>query len=128
MANFVEVNANNWADEVLKSNMLTVVYFWHEQCAWCMRLNPVFEEVAGEYSGKAKFVKINVLSSPENRELAANNGVMGTPTLMFFCQGRTIGQAVSYMPKEELRKVLDSMLESYKRCLVQSSDLRSYVV
>jgi thioredoxin-like negative regulator of GroEL len=128
MAGSVEANATNWTAEVLKSNVPTVVYFWHEQCTWCVRLSPIFSEVAEEYRGKAKFVKFNILASQENRELAADNGVMGTPTLMFFCQGRSIGQTVSYMPKEDLKKVLDNMLETYNRCLKQSSDLRNYVV
>jgi hypothetical protein len=75
-----------------------------------------------------KFVRLNVLGSPENRELAANQGVMGTPTLVFFCQGRPLGQTVSFMLKEELRSLFESMLTRYERCLVQSSDLRNYVV
>jgi thioredoxin-related protein len=88
----------------------------------------MFNEIVEEYSGKIRFVKLNVLESPENRELAASQGVMGTPTMMFFCQGRSIGQTASYMPKEELENVLNNMLERYKHCLMQSSDLRNYVV
>jgi thioredoxin-like negative regulator of GroEL len=128
MANYVEADATNWTNEVLKSNVLTVVYFWHDQCPWCIRLNPIFNEITDEYKGRIKFVKLNVLATPENRALASNQGVMGTPTLMFFCQGRSIGQTVSYMPKEDLKKVLDEMIETSKRCLMQSSDLRNYVV
>jgi thioredoxin-like negative regulator of GroEL len=85
-------------------------------------------EIVEEYNGKIKFVKLNVLESPGNRELATSQGVMGTPTLMFFCQGRPLGQTVSYVPKEELENVLNNMLERYKHCLMQSSDLRNYVV
>jgi thioredoxin-like negative regulator of GroEL len=128
MSDLVEVNAADWTNEVLKSNVPTVVYFWHEQCPWCERLNPILNEVAEEYQGKAKFVKFNILASQENRELATDNGVMGTPTLMFFCQGRSTGQTVSYMPKEDLKRALDNMLETYTRCLKQSSDLKNYVV
>jgi thioredoxin-like negative regulator of GroEL len=128
MANYTEVNASDWASEVLKSNMLTVVYFWHDQCPWCIRLNPIFNDVTEIYRGKIEFVKLNVLATPENRELASSQGVMGTPTLMFFCQGRPLGQTVSFMSKEDLEKVMDDMLERYKRCLTQSSDLRNYVV
>jgi len=124
----VQANPSNWNQEVLKSITLTVVYFWHEQCPWCSRLNPILNEIVEEYNGKIKFVKLNVLESPGNRELAASQGVMGTPTLMFFCQGRPLGQTVSYVPKEELENVLNNMLERYKHCLMQSSDLRNYVV
>ncbi len=128
MSGIVDANVSNWTHEVLKSEVPTVVYFWHERCTWCARLDPVFNEITQEYQGKAKFVKFDILASQESRELAADNGVMGTPTLMFFCQGRSIGQTVSYMPKEDLREVLDNMLETYSRCLKQSSDLRNYVV
>jgi len=128
MANYVDVDAGNWTQEVLKSNMFTVVYFWHETCPWCIRLNPIFNDITEIYRGKVKFGKLNVLATPENRELASSNGVMGTPTLMFFCQGRSLGQTVSFMPKEELEKVLDDMLGRYKHCITQSTDLRNYVV
>jgi thioredoxin-like negative regulator of GroEL len=128
MANYVDVNAGNWTQEVLKSNMFTVVYFWHETCPWCIRLNPIFNDITEIYRGKVKFGKLNVLATPENRELASSNGVMGTPTLMFFCQGRSLGQTVSFMPKEDLEKVLDDMLGRYKHYITQSTDLRNYVV
>lgn len=128
MASSVEANAGNWAEEVLKSNMLTVVYFWHGSCPWCIRLNPIFNDITEEYRGRVKFVKLNVLQTPQNQELASSNGVMGTPTLMFFCQGRSVGQAVSFMPKEELKNMLDDILNKYQRCISQSSDLRNYVV
>ena len=128
MVNIVEASALSWTQEVLKSNMLTVVYFWHEQCPWCIRLNPLFNDVTELYREKIKFVKFNVLVAPENKELASNLGVMGTPTLMFFCQGRSIGQTVSFMSKEDLIKVMDDMLERSKHCLLQSTDLKNYVV
>jgi len=128
MANYIDADTTNWANEVLKFNMLTLVYFWHDTCPWCIKLNPIFNEITEEYRGKMKFVKLNVLSKPENRELASNLGVMGTPTLMFFCQGRSLGQTVSYMPKEDLKKALDDMLGRYNRCIMQSSDIRNYVV
>jgi len=53
---------------------------------------------------------------------------MSTPTLMFFCSGRPIGQTVGLMSKEDLKKALDDMLGRYRTCLRQSSDLRSYIV
>jgi thioredoxin 1 len=124
----VEANSSNWNQEILKSSMLTAVYFWHERCPWCIRLNPIFNEIVEEYDGKINFAKLNVLESSENQELATSQGVMGTPTLMFFCQGRPLGQTVSFMPIEELEKVLEDMLGRYKYCLMQSSDLRNYVV
>jgi thioredoxin-like negative regulator of GroEL len=128
LENIVEADPDNWNQEVLKSDMLTAVYFWHERCPWCLRLNPIFSEIVEEYGDRIKFVRLNVLESPENQELATGQGVMGAPTLMFFCQGRSLGQTVSFMQKEELEKVLEDMLGRYKHCLLQSSDLRNYIV
>jgi thioredoxin 1 len=87
----------------------------------------MFDEAAQEYAGRMKFVKLNILEDPDNQEIASNHGVMSTPTLFFFCNGRPIGQAVGFMSEEDMRKTLDSVLGRHKSCLNQSSDLRSYV-
>lgn len=111
MESVLEADASNWDQEVLQSDMLTVVDFWHHRCPWCIKLNPIFNEVAEEYKDKIKFVKLNVLETPANRELAIRHGIMSTPTLMFFCEGRPAGQALGFMPKEHLKKLIDDMLE-----------------
>ena len=70
MKSVLDVNANNWEQEVLQSDILTVVDFWHDRCPWCLRLNPIIDDVAREYEGKIKFVKLNVLTISANREIA----------------------------------------------------------
>ena len=122
MGSVLELNASNWEQEVLQSDVLTVVDFWHDRCPWCVRLNPILNEAAGEYKGKIKFTKLDVL---ENREIAIHHGVMSTPTLMFFCQGRSVGQVVGFMPKESLKKSLDDMLKRHKECVRQSTELKT---
>jgi len=124
MGSVLEVNAVNWEQEVLRSSILTVVDFWHEHCPWCIQLNPVFDEVAEDYKGKIKFVKLNVLESPDNRELAIRYGVMGTPTLIFFCARRPVEEVVGFIPKERLKNTLDDMLSRYKECIGQSTELK----
>jgi len=128
MGNATELNVNNWEKEVSQSEALTVVYFWHQQCPWCFRLTPIFDKVAEEYVGRIKFAKLNVLESSTNQEVATNMGVMSTPTLMFLCNGRPVGQMIGLMSKEELSKTLDDMLRRYKICIKQSTDLRNYIV
>jgi len=124
MGSVSEVNTSNWEQEVLKSDILTVVDFWHNRCPWCIRLDPIFYEVAEEYKGKIKFVKLNVLGDPGNRKVAIHHGVMSTPTLLFFCEGRPVEQAVGFMPKEQLRKIMDDMLERHTECIKQSTELK----
>ncbi|MCS7140483.1 MAG: thioredoxin family protein [Candidatus Nezhaarchaeota archaeon] len=123
MSSVVDVDADRWEEEVLKSDILTVVDFWHERCPWCIMLNPVFEEVAEEYKGRVKFVRFNILRSRKNREIAMRNGVMGTPTIAFYCDGRHLGSIVGFVPKSYLKHVIDDFIEHYKECVRQSTKL-----
>ena len=128
MSSIPEVNESNWEKEVSPSDRLTVVYFWHKQCPWCFQLNPIFNEIAADYEGRVKFAKLNVLVSSTNQEMATNLGVMSTPTLMFFCNGRSVGQAVGLMSKEDLNRILNDVLGRYRKCIAQSTDFRDYIV
>ena len=119
-----DVDANRWDVEVLESNLLTVADFWHKFCPWCIRLDPVFREVAEKYRGKAKFVKLNVLENQQNREIAIRYGIMSTPTLVFFCKGRPVGQYVGFRSKESLEKIVDELMEKHKECIKQSTELK----
>ena len=125
MGSVLEVNADIWEQKVLQSDMLTVVDFWHVHCPWCLRLDPILNEVAEEYKGKIKFAKLNILENPENREIAIRYGVMGTPTLVFFCAGSPVEEVVGFMPKERLKKIMDDMLERHKECIKQSTELKA---
>jgi thioredoxin 1 len=116
-----DVDSEDWEKEILGSDTLVLVDFWHERCPWCKRLDPVFYEVAEEYGDKVKFAKLNVLSSHQNNHLAAENGVMGTPTLVFYSDGRQIGTAVGFQPKDRLKQLVDEMLEKHKQCASQST-------
>jgi len=128
MNNIVRLDFSNWEKEVSQTEILMVVYFWHRQCPWCLRFNPIFDEVANEYVGKIKFAKLDILENPANQEIASNLGIMSTPTLMFICSGRPLIQIVGIISKEDLVKMLEDMLKRYKTCLRQSSDLRNYIV
>ena len=121
----IDVDSDNWEKEILQSETLVLVDFWHEKCPWCIRLDPIYSEVAGEYGDKLKFAKINVLSSKENNHLATENGVMGTPTLIFYCEGRQIGTAVGFQSKDQLKQLVESMLEKQKQCIKQSTKLKA---
>ena len=125
--NIVELNGNNWDVEVNRSRVLTLVLFWHERCPWCREQEPIFEKLSAEFEGKVKFAKINVLESAENRQISLSLGVMGTPTLIFFCGGRPLMHLVGFAGEEELRRVVEDMLGRHRSCLLQSTELKSYV-
>jgi len=129
MYGFSDANVLNWQQEVAESTVLTVVYFWHEQCPWCLRFSPILSNATGKYKEKIKFVRLNILENEANQEIASTFGVLSTPTLMFFCQGRSVAQIIGAMTEENLEKVFDDMLARHKQCLMQSTQLRpAYIV
>lgn len=117
-------NTANWQAEVLDAERLVVVMFWHEQCPYCRVLAPVFEELSHEYSGRLKFVRFNVLESSENEALAARYGVMGTPTLMFFCQGRPVQDFVGALTRDYVQQGIEFALKKHQECAAKSTPLK----
>jgi thioredoxin 1 len=101
------VNAESWDKEVLQSQKLVMVDFWATWCAPCRIIAPTVEELAKEYKGRAKFVKVN---TDENSDLASRYNIRGIPTLMFIKNGQVVDQIVGAVPKSQLKAKLDSLL------------------
>jgi len=122
MSKVIELQAEIWEKEVIKSETPVVIDFWHQICGWCLKLNPIFDKLP-EYFENVKFGKMNILDSDENRETAMNIGVMGTPTIKIFCKGRDIGEMVGFRPIERLVSDLKEILDHKDECLEQSTPL-----
>ncbi|MBS7637903.1 thioredoxin fold domain-containing protein [Candidatus Bathyarchaeota archaeon] len=120
----VEIQAGDWEREVLRSEKPVVVDFWHPMCGWCLRLNPIYDQLPERFGDRVKFLKVNVLQSPENQRLALSLGILGTPTLKLICSGRIIGEIVGYRPMERLTEEIERLLEKKEECLGQSTPLR----
>jgi thioredoxin 1 len=123
LSNITDVNANNWDIEVLQHKTLVIVDFWHPRCLWCLQLNTIYEAVSKKYEGSAKFAKLDVLASPENREIAIKYGIMGTPSLVFFCTGRPIETVTGLQTEEGLKQLVEDMLSKYPECIEKSTVL-----
>lgn len=123
--NIVDVNAETWEKEVLKSDTPVVVEFWHPHCGFCEALNPIYDELSNEYVGKLKFAKLNVSESSENRSIAILHGIMGTPTVKLFCEGGPFGEIIGYHPKDQFKQELDKLLEHYEKFLGKTTPLSS---
>jgi thioredoxin 1 len=120
----VEISAGDWDREVLRSEKPVVVDFWHPMCGWCLRLNPIYEQLPERFGDSVKFVKVNVLQSQENQRLAISLGILGTPTLKLFCNGRAVGEIVGFRPLERLVEEIERLLERRDECLGHSTPLR----
>jgi thioredoxin 1 len=119
----LDIDADDWDTEVNRSSTPVLVDFWHDACIWCKHLDPVYSQLAGEFSDKLKFAKLNVLSNERNSQLAAKFGIMGTPTVILFCNGRPIETLVGYRPKETLKRELQLLIETQQDCFKQQTPL-----
>ena len=103
----VEVNGNNFKQEVLESTVPVLVDFWAPWCMPCRMLAPTVEKLAEENEGKLKVCKLN---TDENQNIAAQYGIQGIPTLIVFKEGKEVGRTVGVMSKEKLQEKLDPIL------------------
>ena len=98
----IVLNANNFEQEVLKSQKPVLVDFWASWCGPCRMLAPVIDEIAEENEG-VKVCKVNV---DEQEELAARFGIMSIPTLLVFRNGELVNQTVGVQSKQALLALL----------------------
>lgn len=106
MANVKAVGTDNFNDEVLKSSLPVMVDFWAPWCGPCKMLGPTVETLAEENSESIGVAKVNV---DENQNLAAQYGVRGIPTLIFFNNGTEVERVVGAQNKSQLQKVIDKV-------------------
>ena len=94
----LELNAENFENEVLKSDKTVLVDFWASWCGPCRMLSPVVDEIAEEHP-ELKVCKVNV---DEQEELAMRYSIMSIPTLIVFRNGELIKQNAGVLPKQAI--------------------------
>ncbi len=104
MANVV--SDSNFDAEVLQSEIPVMVDFYADWCGPCQALLPVVEELAGEYEGKVKIVKVNV---DESQETAQKYGIMSIPALVFVKGGEEVDRLNGAVPKDSIKEKLNAV-------------------
>ena len=105
--NISAVSDATFDSEVLKSPVPVLIDFWAPWCGPCKAIAPIVDELAGEYAGKLKIVKMNV---DENPRTPAQYGVRGIPNLILFKDGTVQQQIVGAVPKATLVKAITTVV------------------
>jgi len=92
----VHVDAENFKDTVLGSNVPVIVDFWATWCGPCRQVAPVLEELAEEWDGRLRVAKVDVDSS---QQLAMQYQVSSIPTFILFKDGEVADRMMGAMPK-----------------------------
>jgi thioredoxin 1 len=103
----VEVNDASFEAEVLQSGQPVLVDFWAAWCGPCRALAPIVEEVAKEYAGKLKVMKMDV---DKNQSTPMRYGIRGIPALLIFKDGKVADQIVGFVPKDTIDKSLGKVI------------------
>ncbi len=104
MAKPVDLSAENFEEEALKSETPVLVDFWSPSCPHCLRLGPDFDEAAEGAEGRVKFAKVSVQDA---RPLFAQHLVNAVPTLVLFRDGKEVARQEGARTPDEILSWVD---------------------
>ena len=107
MSAAVQVTDASFKQDVLESEVPVLIDFWAPWCGPCRMVAPVVDEIAQQYDGQIKVVKLN---TDENPNVASQYGIRSIPTLMIFKGGQRVDMVVGAVPKTTLANTLEKYL------------------
>lgn len=93
-----------FANDVINSDIPVLLDFWAPWCGPCRMISPILDEIAVEFAGKVKVVKVNI---DENQATPAQLGVRSIPTLVLFKDGKAVATQVGALPKNQLANFIN---------------------
>jgi len=110
MSKTIEITAENFEDEVLKSKVPILVDFWAPWCQPCLMMAPALNELSEELEGKLKIGKLNT-EVPANQMLAIKYQIQSIPNMKLFKDGEMIKTFIGLRPKESLKEELNEIID-----------------
>jgi thioredoxin 1 len=101
------VNDDAFEQQVLKSELPVLLDFWAEWCGPCKAIAPMLDDLAKQYEGKLRVVKVNI---DHNQQTPRTYGVRGIPTLMVFKNGKVEATQIGAASKGQLTQMIDKAL------------------
>lgn len=102
------VRSETFGSEVLHADQPVLVDFWAPWCGPCLAVAPVIDEVAADYEGRARVVKVNI---DEAQDLATEFNIASIPCFLVFNEGKVQSRTVGAIQKAQLASLLDAQLE-----------------
>ena len=96
---------DTFESEVLQASGPVLVDYWAEWCGPCKQIAPVLDQIAKEYEGRLKIIKLNI---DDNQDTPVKYGVRGIPTLMLFRNGNVEATKIGALSKSQLTAFIDS--------------------
>lgn len=107
-SNITHISDASFEAEVLNADGPVLIDYWAEWCAPCKMIAPILDELAAQYAGRIKIVKLDI---EENPLTPPKYGIRGIPTLMLFKNGKVEDTKVGAVSKSQLASFIESHLE-----------------
>lgn len=106
-ATIINTTDDNFAADVIEADTAVLVDFWAGWCAPCKAIAPVLEDLAREYEGKVKIVKVDVTACEAT---AIKYNIRNIPALLMFKNGEVVAQQVGAAPRSKLAAFIDQSI------------------